>query len=236
MFLNKICKNEDTIENNSRNIELILKVFSKTFRRPKTSKIAKQLRRLRKIKVYKYQKLKQSELKLKTNIFKYIIGLRKTSTNIYYNVAKINGEVIVSNTKNRILAEVIDPTQNPNTRKSDLYYMIKAIKRETKNKMKRSFPCVLQIQNFRRYVIKTIYKDLKRFCNIKAVVVTNTNPHNGCRPPKIKTNTKLRFSRHFRKIKVIMTKNYTEIHNRKNPNIIYIPRKLKKEWLRGLKR
>ena len=151
-------------------------------------------------------------------------------------MAKINGEVIVSNTKNRILAEVIDPTQNPNTRKSDLYYMIKAIKRETKNKMKRSFPCVLQIQNFRRYVIKTIYKDLKRFCNIKAVVVTNTNPHNGCRPPKIKTNTKLRFSRHFRKIKVIMTKNYTEIHNRKNPNIIYIPRKLKKEWLRGLKR
>lgn len=236
MFLNKIYKSQDTIENSDKNIELFLKVFDKIFKKPLTFKASKQLKRIKKVKVYKYQKLKQSKLKLKTQMFKYIIGLRKTSTNLYYSVTKIDGKVIISNTKNRILSKQVDPTQNPNTRKTDLYYVLKAIKRETRHKMVRSFPTILHVQNFKQYFIKKILRDLLKFCYIKALIVTNTNPHNGCRPPKIKTNKKLKFSKHYKKTKVVMTKNYTKIRNNKNPNIIYIPQKIEKEWLSGLKR
>jgi hypothetical protein len=234
MFLNKIYKEKNTLENTNKNIEFFLKVFDTIFKKPVTFKTSKQLKNKKKIRVYKYQKLKQS--KLKTEMFKYIIGIKKTSTNLYYNVAKIDGKILMSNTKNRILSKLVDPTQSPNTRKTDLYYVLKAIKHETKRKMKRSFPTILHVQNFKQYFIKRILKNLRRFCNIKALIITNTNPHNGCRPPKIKTNTKQRFSKHYRKIKVVMTKNSKKIRNIKNPNIIYIPQKIKKEWLSGLKR
>lgn len=246
MFLNKIYKNKTTLDTTNKKIEHFLKVFNKTFKKPKISKAFKHLKRLKRRKVYKYLKLKQSKLKLKTGIFRYVIGLKKTSTNLYYNVAKIDGKVVLYNTKNRVLAKFIEPTQNPNTRKSDLYYMLKAIKHETRNKMRRnslSFPCLLHVQNFKRYVVKEILKKLSRFCNIRALIITNTNPHNGCRPPKIKTNTKLRFSTNYKKTKVVITDNFKyrkmqrrKMQHRKNPNIIYIPRKIKKEWLSGLKR
>lgn len=236
MFLNKVYEDHDAIKNDNKNLELFLNIFSNIFKKPTTFKISKQLKRVKRIKVYKYQKLKQSKLKLKTGIFKYIIGIKKTSTNLYYNVTKTNGRVITSDTKNRILSKAIDPTQNPNTKKTDLDYLLKAIQDETKNKIKKSFPTILHVQNFKQYIIKKILKNLFPFCNIKALIITNTNPHNGCRPPKIKTNRRLRFSKQSKNTKVVMTKNYRKIKNRKNPNIIYIPRKIKKEWLSGLKR
>jgi hypothetical protein len=236
MFLNKVYGDNDAIKNNNKNLELFLKIFSNIFKKPTTFKISKQLKHVKKVKVYKYQKLKQSKLKLKTGIFKYMIGIKKTSTNLYYNVTKTNGRVITSDTKNRVLSKAIDPTQNPNTKKTDLDYVLKAIQHETKHKIKKFFPTLLHVQNFKQYIIKKILKSLLPFYNIKALIITNTNPHNGCRPPKIKTNRRLKFSKQYKNTKVVMTKNYRKIKNRKNPNIIYIPRKIKKKWLSGLKR
>jgi hypothetical protein len=225
MFLNKIYENQRTIKNNYKHIELFLGLLESTFKKPAPFKTTKKIKHFRKIKIYKYQKLKQSRLRLKrkAEIFRYVIGLKKTSTNLYYSVTKINGEVILSNTKNRILSKIVDPTQNPNTRKTDLYYLLKALRRETKRKMKRAFSTILYVQNFRRYYIKKILRNLSRFCNIKALVVTNANPHNGCRPPKIKTNTKLRFRNRTIQKKIVIIKNDKKKRKRrnKNPNIIY---------------
>ena len=68
---------------------------------------------------------------------------------------------------------------------------------------------MLHLHDFKDYESTLILNTLtsQHKINIRAVVLTNTNPHNGCRPPKIKTKTRLNFQHSPKKIYQGFTKN-----------------------------
>jgi hypothetical protein len=148
-------------------------------------------------KIYKFINETENKLHLnKINLvqFKYIIGIKKTSTNLLYHATHMNGEIIVANTKSKIVTQLNTYKINSNS-VTGLNQIILSLINEIKYKLTKKSPVVLHLHDFKDYESRRIIKTLsiKHKINIKAVVLTNTNPHNGCRPPKIKTKTYINF-------------------------------------------
>lgn len=141
-------------------------------------------------------------------IFKYIIGIKKTPTNLLYHATHMNGEIIVANTKNKILSKLETYKIDSNS-VTGLNQLILNLINEIKKTVTKDSPVMLHLHDFKDYESTLILNTLasQHKINIRAVVLTNTNPHNGCRPPKIKTKTRLNFQHSPKKIYQGFTKN-----------------------------
>lgn len=152
-----------------------------------------QLTHLESMEVYQYSKLEHAESdSLDTEIFEHVIGVKMTPTNMLYHATHMNGNIITSNTQNKILSELQAFKINSNTM-TGLNHLLLALINETKHKIAESSPTILHLHDFKDHHVFQILHILSGFYNIKAVVLTHTNPHNGCRPPKIKTRQHLMF-------------------------------------------
>lgn len=148
---------------------------------------------LRDMEVYQYDKLENTESdSLDTEIFEYVIGIKTTPTNLFYHATHMNGNIITSNTQNKILSKLRAFKINSNAM-TGLHHLLVALINETRNKIEESSPIILHLHDFKDHNVYQILQTLSEFYNIRAVVLTNTNPHNGCRPPKIKTKQSLTF-------------------------------------------
>jgi hypothetical protein len=148
---------------------------------------------LRDMEVYKYNKFENAESdNLDAEIFEYVIGIKTTPTNLLYHATHMNGNIITSNTQNKILSELRGFKINSNAM-TGLHHLLLALINETKNKIAESSPIILHLHDFKDHNVFQILHTLSEYYNIRAVVLTHTNPHNGCRPPKIKTKQSLVF-------------------------------------------
>lgn len=193
MFLSKLIKTPSD-RSIVKNIELDFERLENTLNNSTAFMEFHELKNLKKI---KYSKIEEIELKKNKHIkmFKYIIDVRITSTNISYHATHIDGKIIASKTKNQILpVELQTLKMKPNTIKTNLYYLLKALRKEIKKKIKYKSPIIIHIYDFRKQHIKQIIKNLSSYYEIKAIVLTNNNPHNGCRPSKIRTKSRLKFN------------------------------------------
>jgi hypothetical protein len=131
-------------------------------------------------------------------VFKYIIGIKKTSTNILYQATYMNGKTILANTKSRIVSQLSNNKIDSNS-VTGLNQLVLSLMNEIKKNLTKNSPIVLHLHNFKDYESSLIIKSLAIYnqINVQAVVLTNTNPHNGCRPSKIKTNARLNFQTPF---------------------------------------
>lgn len=152
-----------------------------------------QLKHLENMEVYQYHKLEYTKSSnLNTEIFEHVIGIKTTPTNLFYHATHMNGNIITSNTQNKILSELQDFKINSNAM-TGLHHLLLALINETKYKMTESSPIMLHLHDFKDHNVFKILHTLSDFYNIRAVVLTFTNPHNGCRPPKMKTKQQLMF-------------------------------------------
>lgn len=152
-----------------------------------------QLKHLENMEVYQYNKFENAESdNLDAEIFEYVIGIKTTPTNLLYHATHMNGNIITSNTQNKILSELRTFKINSNAM-TGLHHLLLALINETKNKIAESSPIILHLHDFKDHNVYQILHTLSEYYNIKAVVLTHTNPHNGCRPPKIKTKQSLTF-------------------------------------------
>jgi hypothetical protein len=122
----------------------------------------------------------------------------------------MNGEIIVANTKNKILSKLETYKIDSNS-VTGLNQLILNLINEIKKTVTKDSPVMLHLHDFKDYESTLILNTLtsQHKINIRAVVLTNTNPHNGCRPPKIKTKTRLNFQHSPKKIYQGFTKNNT---------------------------
>jgi hypothetical protein len=141
-------------------------------------------------------------------IFKYVIGIKKTPTNLLYHATHTNGEIIIANTKNKILSKLETYKIDSNSL-TGLNQLILSLINEIKESVTKNSPVVLHLHDFKEYESTQILNilSIQHNINIRAVVLTNANPHNGCRPPKIKTKTRLNFKHTPKKIYRGFTKN-----------------------------
>ena len=172
-----------------------------------------ELTPLKNMKVYSFTNKIQNILELEDPnlvIFKYIIGIKKTPTNLLYHATHMNGEIIVANTKNKILSKLETYKIDSNS-VTGLNQLILNLINEIKKTVTKDSPVMLHLHDFKDYESTLILNTLatQHKINIRAVVLTNTNPHNGCRPPKIKTKTRLNFQHSPKKIYQGFTKNNT---------------------------
>ena len=152
-----------------------------------------QLKHLESMEVYQYHKLEHTESdNLDTEIFEHVIGIKTTPTNLLYHATHMNGNIITSNTQNKILSELQGFKINSNAM-TGLHHLLLALINETKHKIAENSPIMLHLHDFKDHTVYKILHTLSDFYNIRAVVLTHTNPHNGCRPPKIKTSRPLMF-------------------------------------------
>ena len=152
-----------------------------------------QLRHLENMEVYQYNKFENAESdNLDAEIFEYVIGIKTTPTNFLYHATHMNGDIITSNTQNKIFSELRAFKINSNAM-TGLHHLLLALINETKNKIAESAPIILHLHDFKDHNVFQILHTLSEYYNIRAVVLTHTNPHNGCRPPKIKTKQSLVF-------------------------------------------
>lgn len=172
-----------------------------------------ELTPLKNMKAYLFTNKIQNNLELEDPnlvIFKYIIGIKKTPTNLLYHATHMNGEIIVANTKNNILSKLETDKIGSNS-VTGLNQLILNLINEIKKTVTKDSPVMLHLHDFKDYESTLILNTLatQHKINIRAVVLTNTNPHNGCRPPKIKTKTRLSFLHAPKKIYQGFTKNNT---------------------------
>ena len=152
-----------------------------------------QLKHLENMEVYQYNKFENAESdNLDAEIFEYVIGIKTTPTNLLYHATHMNGDIITSNTQNKILSELRAFKINSNAM-TGLHHLLLALINETKNKIAESSPIILHLHDFKDHNVFQILHTLSEYYNIRAVVLTHTNPHNGCRPPKVKTKQSLVF-------------------------------------------
>lgn len=156
-----------------------------------------ELTPLKNMKAYLFANKIQNNLELEDPnlvLFKYIIGIKKTPTNLLYHATHMNGEIIVANTKNKILSKLETYKIDSNS-VTGLNQLILNLINEIKKTVTKDSPVMLHLHDFKDYESTLILNTLasQHKINIRAVVLTNTNPHNGCRPPKIKTKTRLNF-------------------------------------------
>jgi SLT domain-containing protein len=152
---------------------------------------------LKKCSVYRYINEESEVLNLdeiNLIVFKYIIGIKKTSTNLFYQVTYMDGKTILANTKSKIVTQLSNNKIDSNS-VTGLNQIILSLINEIKKTLTKNSPMVLHLHNFKDYESSQIIKRLAIYnqINVQAVVLTNTNPHNGCRPSKIKTNARLNF-------------------------------------------
>lgn len=170
-----------------------------------------ELTPLKNMKAYLFANKIQNNLELEDPnlvLFKYIIGIKKTPTNLLYHATHMNGEIIVANTKNKILSKLETYKIDSNS-VTGLNQLILNLINEIKKTVTKDSPVMLHLHDFKDYESTLILNTLtsQHKINIRAVVLTNTNPHNGCRPPKIKTKTRLNFQHSPKKIYQGFTKN-----------------------------
>jgi len=149
---------------------------------------------LKNLVVYKYRNiLKKTTSNLPhINLFDYIIGIKNTPTNFMYHTAKTNGEVIIANTQNKIITALQLSNISSNSL-IGLNHLLLALINNTKDKIPMKSSIILHLQDFKESNVHIIIKTLSEFYEIKTVVLTNRNPHNGCRPSKIKINKSTTF-------------------------------------------
>lgn len=157
----------------------------------------KVIETLKKCSVYRYINEESEVLNLdeiNLIVFKYIIGIKKTSTNLFYQVTYMDGKTILANTKSKIVTQLSNNKIDSNS-VTGLNQIILSLINEIKKTLTKNSPIVLHLHNFKDYESSQIIKRLAIYnqINVQAVVLTNTNPHNGCRPSKIKTNARLNF-------------------------------------------
>ena len=170
-----------------------------------------ELTPLKNMKAYLFANKIQNNLELENPnlvLFKYIIGIKKTPTNLLYHATHMNGEIIVANTKNKILSKLETYKIDSNS-VTGLNQLILNLINEIKKTVTKDSPVMLHLHDFKDYESTLILNTLasQHKINIRAVVLTTTNPHNGCRPPKIKTKTRLNFQHSPKKIYQGFTKN-----------------------------
>ena len=170
-----------------------------------------ELTPLKNMKAYLFANKIQNNLELEDPnlvLFKYIIGIKKTPTNLLYHATHMNGEINVPNTKNKILYKLETYKIDSNS-VTGLNQLILNLINEIKKTVTKDSPVMLHLHDFKDYESTLILNTLasQHKINIRAVVLTNTNPHNGCRPPKIKTKTRLNFQHSPKKIYQGFTKN-----------------------------
>jgi hypothetical protein len=190
MFLSKLIK-ENSIGSLIENVELSVDLLENTLNENIEFMELEQSEEPENFEVYKYVTEDNEDIEM----FEYIVGIKITATNLSYHVTHMNGEIITSSTKSQILPESERLTfkRSPSAVRTSLNYLLQALINGSYNEMASTSSIVLHLHDFRQPQIKQVYKTLSQHFNIKSIVTTSTNPHNGCRPSKIKTKHTLRF-------------------------------------------
>jgi hypothetical protein len=143
------------------------------------------------VKVVQYGKdFPEISSSLESVMLSYIIGIKLTSTNIIYHVSDMKGQIIVANTQNRILAELHTMKKESNSNSiTGLTHTLQALSNEAQTKIRSDKEqIVLHLRDFPEKNVRHIAETLAESLNIRVILLTNSNPHNGCRPSKIKTH------------------------------------------------
>ena len=147
---------------------------------------------LSKIYYYKYliekmKKLKLTENSLNENNFvNFVIGISINRTKIILYLTDVKGKVIYFNTSG-----LLNLTKKQKRKKIVVIFkLLKILLFKYKN-LTNSKAIALHFKNLdKRTVLNILFFIRKYLKNIKIIKITNNQPHNGCRPKKIKRNKK----------------------------------------------
>ena len=147
---------------------------------------------LSKIYYYKYliekmKKLKLTENSLNENNFvNFVIGISINRTKIILYLTDVKGKVIYFNTSG-----LLNLTKKQKRKKIVVIFkLLKILLFKYKN-LTNSKAIALHFKNLdKRIVLNILFFIRKYLKNIKIIKITNNQPHNGCRPKKIKRNKK----------------------------------------------
>ena len=178
--------------------EYTRKLFEKlcVLRRVKTKKVTKRLKPvfmaqlLQTFKVLQicrnkmfltdYLNKKVSNTSYKQNLVRYIVHINLTSTNTLVSVTDIKGNVRLFYSSGQVNLKGKQKTKQP----AALINILKRIL--VKAKFMQGEPLAIHFKNTRSHYERFIVKMLKTKFFIKTIRSYNMQPHNGCRPKKIK--------------------------------------------------
>ena len=159
-------------------------------------KVQSKILFLKKLKSYKKLKnlrllLSKNYLFKSKNLIKYIIGISVSSSMIIIYVSNINGNI-----KFFCTAGSLGIKKKKKNKLAVLIKLIKVMMFKVKFISKQD-TIALHIINCNEYLSKFITSFLAKLYNIEMIKMVNNQPHNGCRPKKVKRKKrrKLSFSR-----------------------------------------
>ena len=133
-----------------------------------------------KIKINKNSKFNRKISKFNQGLVTYIINVVLSSTNTFVSVIDLKGNVLISISAGSLNLTKFQKRIQPMALLSVFKVLL------PKAKFLKNQPVALHFKNVKRFHESFFLKSLKNKLYIKSFQSYNLNPHNGCRPKKIK--------------------------------------------------